>query len=112
MPSSLPVISKTYEIYKFIIEANSTIPRKFRFSLGSSMEKSILELLDNLILSKNAPKTHKSAYLIKYQSLQEILIIKNRLLLELKLVNPTKIFQINAKLNEIGKMIGGWLKSI
>lgn len=80
--------------------------------MGASVEKSILELLDNLIFAKNAPKPNKSAYLIKAQSLQEILIIKNRLLLELKLINPTKIFQINSQLEEIGRMIGGWLKSI
>ncbi|MBD3330008.1 hypothetical protein GF354_00590 [Candidatus Peregrinibacteria bacterium] len=109
---SLPVISKTYEIYKFIIESNTNIPRKFRYSLGASMENSILELLDNLILAKNAPKPSKKGYLIKCQSLQEIIKLKNRLLLELKLINHTKIFQTNSKLNEIGKMIGGWYKSI
>ena len=112
MQSSLPVISKTYQIYKFIIEANTIIPKKYRYSLGTNMEKSVLELLDNLIYAKNAPKPNKSAYLIKSQSLQEILTIKNRLLLELKLINPTKIFQINSDLSEIGRIIGGWIKSI
>jgi hypothetical protein len=103
---------KTYDIYKFIIESNSKIPKKFKYSIGTSIEKSVMDLLENLILSKNAPKQNKSAYLIKSQSLQEILTLKLRLLLELNLVNSTRIFQTQSELKEIGKMIGGWLKSI
>jgi len=53
----------------------------------------------------------KGSYLIKASASLEVAIMKVRLLLELKLINETNIFQIQAKLEEIGKMIGGWLKS-
>lgn len=63
-------------------------------------------------MAKNAPKSLKAAYLIKAGAQHEITIFKLRLILELKLANETKIFQTQAKLAEIGRMLGGWLKSL
>jgi len=63
-------------------------------------------------MAKSAPKTLKSAYLLKGMGKLEISILKLRLLLEFKLVNETKLFQLQSKLAEIGRMLGGWLKSV
>jgi hypothetical protein len=65
-----------------------------------------------LITAKNAPKPMKSAYLIKALTAQEIATLKLRLYLELKLVNETKIFQTQSSLRDIGRMSGGWYKSL
>ena len=67
--------------------------------------------LENLILAKNAPKPLKAGYLLKASSQLEIAILKLRLYLELKLVNETKIFQLQALLKETGRQLGGWLKA-
>ena len=80
--------------------------------MGLSLENTILDMLKELIMAKNAPKQLKSAYLIKAESYLEIAILKLRLMLELKIVNETKIFQTQAKLAEIGRMLGGWMKSL
>lgn len=82
-----------------------------RYSLGASLENSILECLGQLIMAKNAPKPLKASYLIKASSHLEISTLKLRLYLELKLANETKIFQTQAKLSETGRMLGGWLKA-
>ncbi len=109
---SLPLINLTYEIYKFIVDTNTKLPKRFKHSLGESIENSVISLLESLIIAKNAPKPLKSNYLIKAQSIQEILMLKFRLMLELGLANETRIFQTQAKLVEIGRMLGGWLKSL
>lgn len=107
----LPVINKIYEIYKIIIDVNSKLPRRWRYGLGLSLEYSILDCIENLVMAKNAPKTMKPAYLIKADSKLEIATLKLRLLLEFALVNDTKIFQAQAKIQEAGRMLGGWLKA-
>jgi hypothetical protein len=107
----LPVINKTYEIYKTIIDMNSKLPKQWRYGLGLSLENSTLSCLENLIMAKNAPKTLKPAYLIKADSQLEVASLKLRLLLELALVNDTKIFQTQGKIQEAGRMLGGWLKA-
>lgn len=76
------------------------------------MENSILDLLENLIMAKNAPKPHKAGYLIRASAQQEVAMLKLRLYLELKIANETKIFQTQSELQEIGRMIGGWLRSL
>lgn len=69
-------------------------------------------LLENLIQAKNAPRPLKAGYLLKASAHLEIARLKLRLMLELRLVNETKIFQIQARLEEIGRMLGGWIKSL
>lgn len=109
---SLPIINLSYETYKEIFNLVSCFPKIHRYSLGESVEQSILELLNQLIMAKNAPKPLKTSYLIQGLSALEITTLKMRLILELKLANETKIFQIQAKLQEIGRMLGGWKKSL
>lgn len=83
-----------------------------RYSLGISVEHNTLELLDLLIMAKNAPNPMRVGYLIKASSLLEIIVLKLRLFLELKLANETSVFKIQEDLAEIGRMLGGWLKAV
>ena len=77
-----------------------------------SLENSVLDCMETLVMAKNAPKTLKAGYLIKASSKLEVSTLKLRLLLELRLVNSTKIFQLQTMFDEIGRMLGGWLKSV
>jgi len=95
-----------------IVDINNHLEKRWRYSLGQSIETSVLELLKELIMAKNAPKPMKASYLIKASSHLEIARLKLRLFLELKIANETKIFQTQSKLAEIGRMLGGWLKSL
>ena len=63
-------------------------------------------------MAKNAPKPLKAGYLIKASAKLETSMLKLRLFLEFKLTNETKVFQIQAHMEEIGRMLGGWLKSV
>lgn len=83
-----------------------------RYSLGIELEKSVLQLLENLIFAKNIAKPLKASYLMKSSALLEIITLKLRLFLELKLGNATNIFEMQKNLKEIGRMLGGWLKSV
>lgn len=86
--------------------------KRWRYSLGQSTEQSVLDCLGELIMAKNAPKQLKAGYLIRASSHQETAILKLRLGLELKTANETQIFQAQSALQEIGRMLGGWLKSV
>jgi hypothetical protein len=112
MSEALPVISLVYKLYKQVVDLNSKLPKTQRYSLGQSLENSTLELMEQLIMAKNAPKPMKAGYLIKALAQQEIATLKLRLYLELKLANETKIFQAQSSLRDIGRMTGGWYKSL
>ena len=108
----LPIINRTYEVYKSLVDINDHLEKRWRYSLGVSLENNVLSLLQELIMAKNAPKPLKSSYLIKAGGHLEVAVLKLRLFLELKIANETKIFQTQSKLAEIGRMLGGWLKSV
>lgn len=109
---TLPVINQTYEIYKVVVDMVGHSEKRWRYSIGASLENGVLDLLSELVMAKNAPKPLKSSYLIKASSHLEIATLKLRLFLELKIANETKIFQTQSKLAEVGRMLGGWIKSL
>lgn len=112
MNETLPIIIRTYESYKQITDITMRLPKRWRYGLGVSLEYSILDCLSELIMAKNAPKQLKAVYLIKASSHLEITTLKLRLVLEHNIANETKVFQTQALLAEVGRMLGGWLKSL
>lgn len=108
----LPIINNVYEIFKLAVIFNNKMEKRWRYSVGQSIEQNIMELLKELIMAKNAPKPFKAPYLIKASSYLEILTLQFRFCLESKLGKSTTVFQIQAKLLETGRMLGGWLKSL
>src|SRR3989338_1386293 len=108
----VPIIQKTYEVYKGVVDINNHLEKRWRYSLGHSLEESVLSLLDSLIMAKHAPKTLKAPYLLKSMSHLEISRLKLRLVLEFKAVkNETNVFKMQLHNEEIGKMLGGWIRS-
>jgi len=109
---TLPIINRTYDLYKQVVDISESLNKRWRFSLGRSVEDTVLSLLSELIMAKNAPRPLKAGYLIRACALQETCMLKLRLCLELKLANETKIFQTQATVEDVGRQIGGWLKSL
>ncbi|MFH0820767.1 MAG: four helix bundle protein [Candidatus Peregrinibacteria bacterium] len=109
---TLPIINRSYEAYKNIVDLNLKLNKRWRHSLGISFEQTVLDLIEQLVMAKNAPKPLKAGYLLKANGKLEVARLKLRLILEFRLSNVTGIFQLQAKLDEVGKMLGGWLKSL
>jgi hypothetical protein len=107
----LPVISKSYEVYKKLVELNQTIDKSHRLSIGEPSIKTCLEMLDQLLVAKYAPKAIKEQFLTKASAKAELLALQVRVILELNLANETNCMKLQAKLSEVRRMLGGWLKS-
>ncbi len=112
MSDELPILNRVYDVYKVLDNLNEKLPKHKRYSLGASTEQTTLSLLEHLLMAKHAPKAHKATCLIRAQAQLETLRFKLRLYLELKLANGTRLMQLQAQLQEIGRMLGGWLKSV
>ncbi len=110
--NDLPVILRTEEFFIAISKISTKLPSIEKQTLGLRMEDKVLELLEILIMAKNAPRAMKAAYLIKATAANEILNFYLRIFLEQKLANETTLHQLIAKNTEMARMIGGWLKSV
>lgn len=110
--NDLPVILRTHELYDSISRVTEKLPSLKRQTLGRRIEDATLEMLELLIMAKNAPKDHKAIYLIKAGAKAEIIDFHLRSLMKQKLANTTTLHQILSQLNDIAQQIGGWRKSV
>ena len=108
----LSIILRSYELYKSVIMLNASLSRIDRYRIGISLEESIVKMLEEIITSKNTSKPFKSSHIQSACTAQEIVLLKLRLYLDLKLANSTQVFQVQSLAQEIGKMLGGWRKSM
>ncbi|HUD07267.1 MAG TPA: four helix bundle protein [Candidatus Saccharimonadales bacterium] len=110
LDATLSIVEKTYQIYKRLVVIDASLPDKHR-PIGEQTQRTMNDLLQLFFIAQHAPKVHKGAYLLKAQAQLEVLNLQLRLYLDLKLANETKLFQLLADLQEVGRMLGGWLKA-
>jgi hypothetical protein len=62
-------------------------------------------------MAGHAPKSHKTAYLIKATALVELANFHIRIMLDENLANITTLHQLQSKLSDLERQISGWRKS-
>jgi len=108
----IPVIIKTYDLYKLYYGYLELFPKKDKYALGKKCEEQIIELLELILTAKSAPPDRKKTATSKASVKLDMLKIFIRLGQDLKLLDRKKYLAIENHLQEIGRMIGGWQKSI
>jgi hypothetical protein len=111
LDATLSIVEKTYQIYKRLVVIDTSMPDTHKAYVSNQSQRTMDNLLQLFFMAQHAPKTHKGAYLLKAQAQLDVLNLQLRLYLDLKLANETKIFQLLADLQEVGRMLGGWLKA-
>ncbi len=89
-----------------------SFPRRQRFLIGERLQSLNAELLEMLIEAYYSPKSQKKAILRKVNIKIEKIRYYLRLCYELGYYGSRKHHYLLEKLNEIGRMTGGWLKSV
>lgn len=108
----LPILALLQKLYKELSQSTIQLDKKWRYSLGLRCENQLLECIEQVVRAKNSSKPMKAHFLLEAVTALELLQMDLRLLLELKLLNPTLAFQHQAKASEVGRMLGGWLKAV
>ena len=107
-----PVAVAVYKMYMAFSPLVYQFPKVYRYSLGRTIDGSILALLELIFEANSLPRPLREAPLIRANAKCELLKLLNRMCFELKLIESTKYFQISADLQEVGKMLGGWIKYV
>lgn len=109
MFQDLAIFEKTYELILWLYPTINKFPKNQRFILGQRVENIILRILEGIIEANQ--ERNKIPYLKKISIELDKLRILIRLSKDLRFIS-IKQYQFAAeKVNEIGKMLGGWLKS-
>ena len=85
-------------------------PKIEKYSLGQKIENLILEILEISLKTVYSPKQEKLSLLkevdIKVNLLKTLLRLAN----EIKSLDNKKYLILQEKLQEIGRMVGGWIR--
>ncbi|MBI4991827.1 MAG: diversity-generating retroelement protein Avd [Candidatus Harrisonbacteria bacterium] len=107
-----PIVQKIYDFYKLFYSYAELFPKKDRYTLGKRCEDAALEFLELILFAAGINKSGKYVALQKASSKFDTLKILVRLLKEIKIIDAKKYVRLQSLLQEIGRMLGGWLKSV
>ena len=99
-------------LYKLFHECLKIFPKTERFTLGQKTENTILEILELTLSASYLPKYRKIETLRKASEKVDLLKYLVRLANDNKSINIKKYLLVEEKVLEIGRMLGGWIKSI
>ena len=105
------MFQKVYDFYKFYYDWSDHLPKKAKAVLGRKIEANILELLETIAKAANMTGD-KSKQLISASEYIDQLKVLFRLCYEIKAIDRAKYIIFEEKLQEIGRMTGGWIKSV
>jgi len=109
MFQNLPIFEKTYDLILWLYPAVNKFPKSQRFVLGQQIENTVLEILKGII--------HANSEKNKLICLKQISVELDKLRILIRLSKDLKFISIRQygfgaeKINEIGKMLGGWIKN-
>ncbi|OGH80562.1 MAG: hypothetical protein A3I29_03900 [Candidatus Magasanikbacteria bacterium RIFCSPLOWO2_02_FULL_44_11] len=106
------LLQKTYEVYRQVSVEIASFPKFDRYSVGMKIDSASLGLIEAIITAEQAEPILKDRALIEASVKNEVTKIFLRLALERKLIKETNYFVWSGMLVEVGKMIGGWRKSL
>ncbi|OGF49333.1 hypothetical protein A3G55_01535 [Candidatus Giovannonibacteria bacterium RIFCSPLOWO2_12_FULL_44_25] len=103
---------KLCELYKFFHECLKTFPKQEKYSLGLKIENTILEIFEYSLSAMYLPKYKKGEKIKMASDKVDFLKYLIRLAYETGSLNAKKYFVLEEKVLELGKIMGGWLKSV
>lgn len=107
---NIPLINKSYELYKLLYRYLKDFPKKERYTLGEKIEETLLEIIGKTIYLNQLPDHLKENQLLLLNSQNELLKLLIRLSYDVKILKEQQYLTLQSYLQEIGKMIGGWIK--
>ncbi len=112
MASNLTIINQTVILYKLWQEFLPHFPKTSRYSLGVKIDALIIEIAGLFFTASRLPKEQKIIYLQKSGLKLDALKFLLQMAWEIKSLDDKKYINLSEKLNEIGKMLGGWTKQV
>ena len=108
MVEDLKAITKTYDLILWSIPQVVKFPRSHRFVLGERIENNLYELLEELIEAKYSKD--KISVLRQANLRLEKIRYQIRIAKDLKFMALSSYEYAAKNINEIGNLIGGWIK--
>ncbi len=108
----IPIFHKLCSLYKILNSYHGTIPKMQRYTLWQRCENVSLALLERVISTSHLKGEERAQALHEISNNVDLLKVLIRLSKETRTITPKQYLEVQTLLQEIGKMIGGWLKFV
>lgn len=108
----VPVFRKSYELYKGFHLCLKDFPKVERYSLGQKCEGALLDVLESLLRASGLPRAEKLPYLDQASPKLNLFRVYLRLAKDIRALDTKRYTVFQQDIDEIGRMIGGWKRSL
>ena len=110
--SEAPIIKHTLDLYKQFYEYSKSFPKKDQYMLGRRCEDYLLNFTELVLVAVGSPKEQKLKTLEQANAKFEVIKVFFRIAREFKIIDNKKYLVLETQAQEIGKMLGGWIRSL
>lgn len=87
-------------------------PKDSKYTLGDKIDSLLLEIIELVVSGSYSDKLEKLIFLKRASFKLDLLKFFLQLAWEIKVLDNKKYILLSERLDEIGKMLGGWIKAI
>lgn len=110
---NVPIIVSLYQFYSSFHDELIRFPKSERYSLGASCQTELLDIIKQCLQAASSNKPDiKVVHLQQASASLDVLRLLLSLCKDCKCISNQTYQQLDSKLSEIGRMLGGWLKSL
>lgn len=111
--ATLPlIIAKEKESFKLWLALLRHIAKPERFGLGQKITDGFLNIIELTFIALYLPVGEKEAVLSRLAPKVDTLKLFLQIAWENKMIAQNKYLEISQTVNEVGKMLGGWIKNV
>ncbi|MBF8262705.1 MAG: hypothetical protein HW387_370 [Parachlamydiales bacterium] len=108
----IPIFHKIYDLYKLLHSYQAKISKSGRYTIWQKCENTTLALLEALIETSHRKGEDRVQSLFIISNKLDLLKVLVRLAKDTRIIGDPQYIEIQKNIQEIGKMIGGWIKSV
>jgi len=104
----LPVLAKVKSAYLIWIDFYNTLPKIHKYSLGQKTDTIFIEIIEAISIATFLSREEKQPWVKLAIRKTDTLKILLMVLWEAKSLDNKKYITLSVKIEEIGRMLGGW----
>lgn len=110
--SEASVFQKSYDLYKLVHRLVKKYPKNDRYSAGEKTKEKILELIESITKAGYAKKEWKLVQIEQAIISLELVKVFVRLGYDTQCLNEKQCLDLQERIQEIGRELGGWKRSV
>ncbi len=108
----IPIFHRLYDLYKLLHSYHARIPKSQRYTLWQRCETTTLTLLETLIETSYQNGDARLQTLFSLSNKLDLLKVLVRLAKDTRAIDQKQYLAIQTIIQEVGRMLGGWIKSV